>query len=261
MTASASRLFVRCAVATLALVLLSSESIAQSGAPGRRSLARRSQLDSLASAAEQAALTSRDKKVAQRKRGEAERLRARLRDGDFKVGDRVILAVPGNAELSDTMTVRSGLRIELPNLESVPVAGLLRSELQPTMEQHIAKYVKDVRVSATPLTRVAVTGEVARPGFYSFDSDILLSDVIMQAGGPTVTADLRKMSIRRGGSELWSAGDTRAAISLGYTLDEFGLEAGDELVIGRKRELGSQTVLGVVAGIGSLLGIVVALSR
>lgn len=249
------------AAAALTAVSIPQASIAQSAPQTHRSLATRPQIDSLADEAERAAESSKDSKLADRKRAEAMRLRARLRNGDFKVGDRFLLQVPGSPELSDTMVVRTGLVVELPNLEAVSVQGLLRSELQSTMEQHIKKYVKQVRVDAVPLTRIAVTGEVGRPGFYSFNSDLLVSDAIMQAGGPTATADLKKTEVRRGGVTVWSAAETRSAIGLGWTIDELGLDAGDEIAIGRRKEVSSTTVMGILAGVTSIVGIVAALGR
>src|SRR6185312_2086662 len=124
-------------------------------------------------------------------------IRQRLHDGDFQVGDRILVVMISDALHRDTVVVRSGRTLELPGMVVVPVAGVLRSELQERVSSEVLKYVKAQRIEVTPLMRVGVLGAVARPGYFAFASDVALSDVIMGAGGPTVTADLGKTTVRR----------------------------------------------------------------
>ena len=78
-------------------------------------------------------------------------------------------------------------------------------------------------------------GQVMRPGFVTIAPDILLSDVIMLAGGPTADADLQRTSIRRGADLRVSEADARAAIRDGWTLDALDVQAGDEVVVGKRK--------------------------
>jgi len=186
-------------------------------------------------------------------------IRQRLRDGDFQVGDRIVVTVVANETRTDTLVVRTGRIIELPGNVTIPLTGVLRSELQNLVATEVLKFVKAQQVVATPLMRLGILGEVTRPGYFAFASDIPLTDAIMGAGGPSPTADLQRSVVRRGNSEFRSAKDTKAAIAKGLTLDQFGLTAGDELIIGRRRELLSPSVLGLVGVIGTLVTISVAL--
>jgi hypothetical protein len=83
----------------------------------------------------------------------------------------------------------------------------------------------------------------------------------MGAGGPTPIANVEQSVIRRGTVVFRSADETRRAIASGLTLDQFGINAGDELVIGRQRDFSSATVLGFVGAAASLLTVFVALHR
>ena len=188
-------------------------------------------------------------------------IRQRLRDGDFQVGDRIVVTVVANETRTDTLIVRPGRIIELPGKITIPLTGVLRSELQTLVETEVLKFVKAHQVVATPLMRLAILGHVARPGYFAFASDIPLTDAIMSAGGPSATADLERSIVRRGNQEYRSAKDTKAAIAKGLTLDQFGLTAGDELIVGERREMLSSSALRIIGVVTSLVTLGIALNR
>jgi hypothetical protein len=188
-------------------------------------------------------------------------IRQRLKDGDFQVGDRIVVTVVANETRTDTVIVRTGRVIELPGKIAIPLTGVLRSELQQLVEAEVLKFVKAHQVVATPLLRLAILGEVARPGYFAFASDIPLTEAIMGAGGPSALADLERSIVRRGDQQYRSAKDTKAAIAKGLTLDQFGLTAGDELVVGRRRELLNPSALRMIGIVTSLVSLSIALNR
>ena len=192
---------------------------------------------------------------------EAKLIRLRLLDGDFQAGDQVVLIVEGEAALTDTFTVRAGRVLSVPTIDDVPLDGILRAEVEAHLSAHVARFVKNPRVRAVPLVRLAVLGSVGRPGFYAMPADLLVSDAIMRAGGPAPRADLGRTEIRRESRRVLSSGELRMAIAEGYTLDQLNVRAGDEIVVGEKRTTNWQTVFqsfGVVTGI---VGLVISLSR
>jgi protein involved in polysaccharide export with SLBB domain len=186
---------------------------------------------------------------------QAAAIRQRLRDGDFQVGDRILLTVFSDAAHSDTLVVRDGRVIDLPGKAVLSLSGVLRSELKDRVTTEVLKYVKAQQVDVTPLTRIGVLGEVARPGYFAFRSDVPITDAIMQAGGPTATADLDRSVVRRGSREYRSADETRRAVAKGLTLDQLGLSAGDELVVGRQRQFfnpATSAALGMIASLAAI---------
>ena len=188
-------------------------------------------------------------------------IRQRLRDGDFQVGDRVIVTVVANTIRTDTLVVRTGRLLELRGELTVPLAGVLRSEIQDRVATEVLKYIKAEKIVVVPLMRLGILGEVARPGYFALASDLLLTDAIMSAGGPAATADLERSLVKRGNQEYRSAEDTREAIAKGLTLDQFGLSAGDEIVVGRRRDLLNSGALGLVGAAASLVTIFLAVRR
>ncbi len=249
-------------VVTWMCVLISATARAQLtdlSAAGRPN-ATRSELQTLvARAEEEASASALDAEARAEKQRVAAALRARLRDGDFEVGDRVVLAVRGDSALSDTLAVQAGRVLSLRNLPTLSLAGVLRSELRSHLVAQIARFVKDTAIQVTPLIRFGVLGEVARPGYYRLPADIPISDAIMAAGGPTPRADMPRTVVRRGSKELLSKGAVRNAMVAGVTLDQLNLGAGDEIVVSAKRERNRwQTAAQVaaIAGVVLSLGVI-----
>src|SRR5687768_12584550 len=154
---------------------------------GSRNFETRAQLEAQATAADAAGRDS-----------EARLIRYRLERGDFPDGDRILVTVRGGGGFSDTLTVRSGRQLQLPQLAPLSLEGVLRSELLPRLTAHLSQFLRDPVVTARPLLRVGILGQVVRPGYYYASADLPLSDVLMSAGGPASDADLTKISVRRG---------------------------------------------------------------
>jgi polysaccharide export outer membrane protein len=171
-----------------------------------------------------------------RTRVEAEAIRARLRDGDIQVGDQVAVFVEGNDVLSDTFTVRANRILFIPSIGDVPVGGLLRSELESRVTEHLTRYIVNPVVRVQPLIRVAVGGEVGKPGFYTVPSEFLVSDVLMSAGGPSGSADLRRVYVERRGTRLLEGEVLQQAISDGRTLDQMNFHPGDQIYVPPARQ-------------------------
>jgi protein involved in polysaccharide export with SLBB domain len=169
-----------------------------------------------------------------RRRGEASAIRTRLRDGDFQVGDAIVLNVVGVAQFSDTFPVRAGRVLELPEVPAIPLAGVLRSELQPHLQRQLSRYVINPTVEAHSLVRVAVAGAVARPGFYEVRPDAPISEAIMYAGGLAREGDATKMSVRRAGRVVIPENQLRDPVAMGSTLDDLSIRPGDELRVGER---------------------------
>jgi protein involved in polysaccharide export with SLBB domain len=196
----------------------------------RRAAASRQELDSLVARAEAEAVSiPADQSGALQRYATA--LRARLRDGDFQPGDHIVLAVHGDSTLSGTYTVQPSRALVVPQLPPIPLAGVLRSELQPYLASRFRPYVRDTLVRSTPLMRLGVLGDVAHPGYYRVALDMTLGDALMLAGGPTPQADLTLTTIRRGSATVLGSTAVRDAMARELPLSELNVDAGDELIV------------------------------
>lgn len=166
-----------------------------------------------------------------RARFESAMIRRRMQEGDFQVGDRILLTVQGEATLTDTFVVEAGRVLNLPQIGQVPLAGVLRSELESHLQEHIGRFLRDPSVTARSLMRLSILGDVGQPGFYVVPTNLVLTDALMQAGGPARTAELTKIYIERGNDKIWEGEALQQAITEGRTLDQLSLLAGDKIYV------------------------------
>jgi len=162
--------------------------------------------------------------------------RAQVAGLTVRPGDRVWLMVEGEAALSDTFTVTPELGLVLPVIGELSLAGVRRADIERHLQRELGRYFRDPLVRARTLVRIAIAGQVQRPGFYAVPADITLPDVVMLAGGATPEAALERMRIERRQDRLVEPARVAAAVAHGLTIDDLGLEAGDRIVVpGRGR--------------------------
>lgn len=237
-------------LASVALLVAAPALGAQS--PSRQPVSR-TELEAAATRLETSANATRDAKTRERMLEVAKRMRTRLKEGDFQPGHRILLAVYADSSLTDTFTVRADRQLHLPNLPPISVAGLLDSEIESFLQKELGKYLRNPTVRAQGLLRLSILGAVGQPGFYSFPMDFLVTDAIMEAGGPGGDAKMNKSEIRRSGTVVVSKDAMQEAFRLGLTLNDIGARPGDELLVPGEKT-GSKwqsvaTVIGVVTGL------------
>lgn len=178
--------------------------------------------------------------------------RMRLQQGDFRVGDRFLITLRQDSVRSDTASVRDSLKVSVANLPDVTLQGVLRSELDEYMSAHVARYLRNVSVRTSVLTRVAILGAVRTPGFYYASPDRPISDMVMLAGGPADRANLNEMEVRRGTEKLLGSKESQKLIKEGRTLEQIDIQSGDEVTIPIKRKVNWQVVTQSLVVLSSL---------
>lgn len=191
---------------------------------------------------------------------EAFRLRARLQNGDFEVGDRMYAVYEGvNLTRADSLVVQSGKIIRLGEpMGDLSVHGLLVAEVADSIRSRVEKYFRGEVVHVIPLLRLSISGAVRAPGFYYAGSDARLSDVIMRVGQDQ-NSDLSKVTIKRREQVLWAAADVQAALRDGLTLEYLGIEPGDDIIVGAQQSKGFGMFINVLVPTLSalLIGVIV----
>lgn len=228
----------------------------------RRAKITRAQLESSLAEIE-AALQSSAYSGALRGAREAEAtlIRKRLAEGDLFPGDVIAVQVIGDAQMTQSYTVTPRRTIQIPGIpEEVPVSGLLRSEIEDYLGTVVAKYVRNPRVWAEPLLRVAVFGAVGRPGYFMVPASMPLPDVLMSyAGGPQANADPKRGAIFRGDKEVVPGSGVDEAIREARSVDALNLQSGDRIELGAKP---TRNLLGkVLGGLGAAASLTYLLIR
>ena len=148
----------------------------------------------------------------------------RLRLGDYRPGDVVGLKVRGQPQWTGSFTVQPDQTMMLPGVPPIDLEGALYSEAPAIIQAGLATVLRDPQVEIDSRLRVAVVGEVKEPGYYDVSGSMLVSDVLMLAGGPTAAAANEKLRVRRLGETYLSGPELSAP---GLTLDDLGVLPGD----------------------------------
>lgn len=196
------------------------------------------------------------------RRDEIAAIRTRLAEGDFQAGDRFLIDFGTPGQRPDTVIVRDSANVALQNWPSYSLRGVLRTELQPAMEKYVGTYVREPRLRVYPLTRLSIVGGVTRPGTYPVDPSQSLGDVIMVAGGTGQTTKANKITVYRGEQRVLNEKQVAAAIRDGSTLEQLGLQSGDQVRVpvekqgGGLSRLSAQTILIGVSALTALVALI-----
>ena len=118
--------------------------------------------------------------------------------------------------------------IVLPIIGEVKVKGLTVYELMQTLQQEFRKWLMSPHIDVRPLIRLTLQGSFNRPGVYYADPSTSLWNAVALAAGPDRDCDLKRMRIERGGKVVIK--DVLGGYEKGYSLEEIGIESGDQII-------------------------------
>ncbi|MGQ0646173.1 MAG: polysaccharide biosynthesis/export family protein [Gemmatimonadaceae bacterium] len=196
----------------------------------QRRQATRAELEQAIAATELAA-TKADPKTREKMADHVASLKQRLRNGDFAPGDRLYLTVLNDSSLTDTFTVKTDQRLQLPNIPDISIRGVLDSELADHLKKELAKYIKEPQVTATGLIRLSIMGAIGRPGFMTVPVDQLVTDVVMGAGGPSQAGKFDDAYVKRADKTFLNDKQFAEAVRSGKSVGDISLRDGDEIYI------------------------------
>lgn len=115
-------------------------------------------------------------------------------------GDVVKVSFPAAPELNQTQKIGSDGTLSLPLIGEVTAAGKTVGQLQVELARLYKPQLQDNEVLVALDTRavpVVVSGAVQKPGKIVFERPATVLEAIMEAGGFTPEADLKKVSLIR----------------------------------------------------------------
>lgn len=159
---------------------------------------------------------------------------------DYRLGagDQIFVQVQRHPELTVNSPITPEGTIIIPGIGKVFVQGLTIAQAENAIAIRLNQFYVNPIVSVTLLAQrplaVTITGEVARPGFYSLQSNISLSEALVIAGGVTPASNLASVKIRRTlptGEVTMQTIDLLTPIKAGTILPSFTLSNGDVIIV------------------------------
>lgn len=127
-----------------------------------------------------------------------------ITQGDLRIGpmDMLDIDVFGVDDLGGTYQVDFQGLLKMPLIGQFNVMGMSANELSQNLEQRYGEtYLQDPDVSVTIADsvgrRITVDGSISSPGLYPITGEISLLQAVALAGGPTESANPRKVVVFR----------------------------------------------------------------
>lgn len=147
-------------------------------------------------------------------------------------GDLIRIDVWGREEYSGQFQVDETGAMHYPVLGELNAADMTVAALRDTLRAGLGRLFTNPFVTITPLFRIAVLGEVVRPGLYTVDPTLSVTDVVALAGGPSRVGNLNEIRVLRPGQEERFSFEREAVH--GRTLQAIGVRSGDEILVPRR---------------------------
>jgi protein involved in polysaccharide export with SLBB domain len=186
-------------------------------------------------------------------------LGAQARVTTLQPGDGIRLRVIGADEvLSGEFTVDERLIVVLPKLGEWSVAGVPADSIRPRLLRALGEFLVTPSIEVTPYRRVAITGEVLKPGLYPVDAGMSVGDAVILASGTKPEAKEGVVERRRLGARKGSD------VPLEVRVWDLGLLQTEQLVVPRRSWFsrnGFRTLTTIVSLTGSVAWVIVLLTQ
>jgi len=144
---------------------------------------------------------------------------------NLRPGDVLRMRIYLEPDMSGDFPVDERGAITLPRIGTVAIADWPSDSIRSRLTTAFAEYLRAPSIEVTLLRRVAVTGAVLKPGLYSVDPSMTISDAVALAGGPAPDGVRDRVELRRD-SQLLTAKLTQSS-----RIADLPLASGDRLFI------------------------------
>jgi polysaccharide export outer membrane protein len=154
----------------------------------------------------------------------------------FKPGDGVRIRVwdlyqkRNTTDLNNDYPINPEGFIVMPLIGEIRVKGVTPHELQKELQKKFQAYLDMPYVLVSPLIRITLQGAFNKPGVYFVEPSSSVWNAIALADGPNGQCNLAKMRVERGGKVAISSGTFFKAYESGTSLEEAGVESGDQII-------------------------------
>jgi protein involved in polysaccharide export with SLBB domain len=118
-------------------------------------------------------------------------------------GDHLkITVISDDKDLSGEFEVAPDGTLKHPLYNQIVVAGVPVSALKETIASFLRKFQKEPQLEVEPLFKVAINGEVLRPGVFYLSPETAVRDAIEAAGGTTDRANANAITLLRNDTKI-----------------------------------------------------------
>ncbi len=155
----------------------------------------------------------------------------------FQQGDRQI-------NLTRNYPINPDGSIVMPIIGEVKVKGYTAYEVAQKVREEYQGFLNNPYVYVRPLIRLTLIGAFQKPGAYHVDPSGSLWSVVELGGGPSHDADIKRLNVQRGGSIVYR--DLLREFERGVSLEEVGVESGDQIVLPGRSSVDIQFLMTIV---------------
>ena len=160
-------------------------------------------------------------------------------------GDIIRLRIWREESMSGEYRVDTDGTVVFPRLGPWPVSGKDADLLKRELIEAYARYLRTPSIEVTFLRRINVGGAIQKPGVYHAEPTMTVRDVLLEAGGPTMTGRTDRVELIRDGTVI------QARLRQDVPIVESPIRSGDQLYVPERSWLSRNTNAAV--GIGSAL--------
>ena len=171
----------------------------------------------------------------------------------LRPGDAVRLEVRDEPTLTAEYPVDVDGVVLLPLVGIVPVAGRSFPDVQRDVLEAFRRELANPVIRLTPVLRIAVLGEVMRPGLLPVDPTLTLADILASAGGLSPQANRRDISLIRDGQRIVTTTAEEVALLRTAVL------SGDQIFVGRRNWVQENLPILVGGGVSLVATLITAL--
>ncbi len=168
-------------------------------------------------------------------------------------GDVLKVSIWREPDLSGEFQIDEYGVVTLPLLGKKNVLHKSISEIRDGLIVEYAVQLRNPSITITPLRRVYVLGEVAKPGLYAVDPTITLAGIVAIAGGATPNGSIERLRILRGGKEVLKR------VPVGSSLASVNIRSEDQIFVDRRSWLDRNNGAIVSSGLSVAATILVTL--
>lgn len=154
--------------------------------------------------------------------------------GDYRIAPADILQISiygEDALARDGLVVRPDGRISFPLIGDLEVAGLSTSQVKEKVEKRLVRLIPNASATVV-ITKLGslqyyIVGQVEKPGMYDVSKPLTVLQLMALAGGPTVFAGERNITILR------NYGGASVKLHFNYHDVKYGKHLEDNIVLRR----------------------------